>query len=270
VDVGAQWQPADYGRNLAQYLRLTAEALDAGRAPLVVWPESAMTFFLEEEPDYRRAVAGVLAPRGAELVAGAPRAADARHATFSNSAFLLAPDGAIAARYDKQRLLPFAEYFPLSVDLLRRRFGRVRQFTPGEAAAPLDTVAGRAGVLICNEAFFGDLAAARVRDGATLLVSLANDTWVSDAQFARMALDMARLRAVEQRRWLVRASTWGPSALVDPFGRTTVATEPATAATIAGTIEPLGGVSPYARLGDAFAVACALVTLAALAVRPRP
>jgi len=104
---------------------------------------------------------------------------------------------------------------------------------------------------------------------STLLVSLANDTWVSDAQFARMAFDMARVRAVEQRRWLVRASTWGPSALVDPFGRTAMVTAPDTAATLAGTVEPLGGVTPYARIGDAFAVACAVAALAALMARPR-
>jgi apolipoprotein N-acyltransferase len=100
-------------------------------------------------------------------------------------------------------------------------------------------------------------------------VSLANDTWVSDAQFAQMALDMVRVRAVEQRRWLVRASTWGPSALVDPFGRTTMVTAPDTAATLAGTVEPLGGVTPYARIGDAFAAACAVAALAALAVPSR-
>ncbi len=99
------------------------------------------------------------------------------------------------------------------------------------------------------------LSAGRVRAGATVLVSLANDTWVSDAQFARMALDMVRVRAVEQRRWLVRASTWGPSALVDPFGRTTMLTDPDTATTLAGPVEPLVGTTPYARLGDAFAVA---------------
>jgi apolipoprotein N-acyltransferase len=126
-------------------------------ASLVVWPESAMTFFLDEEPAYRRAIAAVLSPRGVQLVAGAPRAIDATRATFSNSAFLLGRDGEILGRSDKQRLLPFAEYFPLSIDALARRFGRVRQFTAGGPAAPLDTDAGRAGVLICNEAFYGRL-----------------------------------------------------------------------------------------------------------------
>jgi apolipoprotein N-acyltransferase len=126
----------------------------------------------------------------------------------------------------------------------------------GEASRPIDTDAGPAGVLICNEAFYGGMAAARVRAGATWLASLANDTWVSDAQFSRMALDMVRFRAIEERRWVIRASTWGPSALVDPFGRVTVATARGAQDTVEGNVESLGGETLYARVGDAFALAC--------------
>ena len=136
-DIGmhAQWLPSDYGKNLDVYLRLTDDVLARERVALVVWPESAMTFFVDEEPDYRGAIARVTAPHGVQLLAGAPRAADPAHTAFFNSVFLLGPDGEPIGRYDKQLLLPFAEYFPLSVDLLRRRFGRVRQFTPGGPAA---------------------------------------------------------------------------------------------------------------------------------------
>lgn len=264
VAMGAQWSPSDYGKNLDVYLRLTRDALAPDAASLVVWPESAMTFFLDEESAYRRAIAGVLSARGTQLLAGAPRAVDETRATFTNSAFLLGPDGAILGRYDKQLLLPFAESFPLSIDALRGRFGRVRQFTPGGRAELLDTDAGRAGVLICNEAFYGRLAAERVLAGATWLVNLANDTWVSDPQFSRMALDMVRFRAIEQRRWLVRASTWGPSALVDPTGRVAAATVTGSQAAVCGAIQPLAGTTAYARLGDAFAGACVVAVALAL------
>ena len=270
VAMRAQWSPSDYGKNLDVYLRLTRDALARDAASLVVWPESAMTFFLDEESAYRRAIAGVISAHGTQLLAGAPRAVDATRATFTNSAFLLAPDGAILGRYDKQRLLPFAEHFPLSIDALRRRFGRVRQFTPGGPAELLDTDAGRAGVLICNEAFYGRLAAERVLAGATWLVNLANDTWVSDSQFSRMALDMARFRAIEQRRWLVRASTWGPSALVDPAGRVMAVTGTDTQAAACGAIEPLAETTAYARLGDVFACACVLAVALALVWTARP
>src|SRR6185369_7717207 len=108
------------------YLRLTHEALGRVPAPrLLVWPESALSFFLDDEPLYRAAIGNVLAPGGAELVTGGPRTAGDKEPPFYNTTFLLEPTGVIRAWYDKQRLLPFAEYFPLgSIALLQRQFGR--------------------------------------------------------------------------------------------------------------------------------------------------
>ncbi len=106
----------------------------------------------------------------------------------------------------------------------RRRFGRVREFTPGAGSTLIDTPAGHAGVVICNEGFLPEPAAERVRRGAAVLVNLANDSWLQDPKFSEPAFDMVTLRAVEQRRWLVRASTGGPSALVAPVGRVVAGT----------------------------------------------
>jgi len=110
----------------------------------------------------------------------------------------------------------------------------------------------------------GDRRRRRKGSSATWLVNLANDTWVSDPQFSRMALDMTRFRAIEQRRWLVRASTWGPSALVDPAGRVAAATGTDSQAEACGAIAPLAGTTAYARLGDAFACACVVAVALAL------
>lgn len=270
LDLGAQWRQELYGRNLEVYLRQTMETLRVQPAPLVVWPESAMTFFLAEEPLYRASIASALSAYGATLVAGGParRTAD----TFTNAAFTIAPDGAIVAQYDKRRLLPFAEYLPFSsIDLLRRNFGRVRSFLPGAPAAPLPTLAGAAGVLICNEAFYAEEARDRVREGATLLINLSNDTWMDSRQFSAIAFDMSALRAVETRRWLVRASTSGPSAVVDPLGRVTAEGPLAARAVIRGAVSSRTEQPPYVRWGDAFAVACGIATallLAATRIRP--
>lgn len=266
LDLGSQWRQDLYGRNLEEYLRLTVQALRASDPALVVWPESAMTFFLETEPAYRSAIARVLAPSGTELLAGGPRQTDERKPRYWNSAFLLSPTGDIVARYDKQVLLPFAEYFPFaSIELLRREFARVREFAPGGPAALLPTVAGRAGIVICNEAMFPRLVRARVRAGAEVLVNLSNDSWLGDVQYSEQAFDMTRLRAVEQRRWVVRASTSGPSALIDPAGRIAAATAPSTRAELWGTIEARDALTLYARVGDAFAYGCLAAVLLAVA-----
>jgi apolipoprotein N-acyltransferase len=263
LDFGSQWREEFYGRNLDAYARLTAEALRVHRPRLVFWPEGALTFFLVDQPMYRRVIGAVLTPAGAQLVTGGPRTAAASPAVYYNSAFLLSPDGEVVAWYDKEHLLPFAEYFPVStLDYLRRKFAKVREFTPGPPTRPLPTAAGFAGVIICNEALFPEPAAARVRAGAGYLVNLANDSWVSDSKFGQQVFDMVSLRAIEQRRMLVRASTSGPSAIIDTAGRVLTRSEPFTANVIAGRIESGSTLTPYGRFGDAFAVCCALVALA--------
>jgi len=264
LDSGTQWRRELYGQNLETYLRLTERAAREG-ARLIVWPENAMTFFVESEPLYRDAIARVLAPYRAQLVAGGPRVVEGAVPAYYDSAFVISPDGSIAGRYDKEHLLPFAEYFPLpDLDFLRRSFGRVRELTPGAPTPPLPTVAGPAGVLICNEAMFPEVARARVRAGAGVFLNLSNDTWMNDAKYSAIAFDMVVLRAVEQRRFLVRASTSGPSAIVDPLGHVLVRTGLFTVEVAAASVAAREVPTPYARAGDAFAFACVGVTLAAL------
>ncbi len=266
LDLGSQWHQDLYGRNLETYLRATLDELRKQPAALVVWPESAMTFFVEEEPAYQASIGSVLGPHKAQLVVGGPhRDVTATGETYFNSAFLIDPSGRPRLRYDKQRLLPFAEYFPFAwSDLLQRDFGKVRQFTAAAEPVILPTVAGPAGVVICNEAMFPDLSGDAVRRGAQLLINLTNDTWVSDATFSGIAFDMARFRAVEQRRYLVRASTAGPSAIVAPSGVVEVRSKLFTRATVRGSVHASSEVSVYERFGDVFAWVCVAIAIAAL------
>jgi len=268
LDLGSQWRSEMYGRNLDEYLRLTNEAMRARAPALVFWPESALTFFIDSEPAYQAAIGRILSARDVQLVTGGPRmegSADAPR--YFNSTFVVSPEGKPLAWYDKQHLLPFAEYFPLrSLDLLRRRFERVRQFTPGSVAEPLPTIAGRAGVIVCNEAMFPEPARERVSAGADYLVNPANDSWFGDLKFSTQVFDIVRLRAVEEHRYLVRTSTAGPSAIIDPSGHVIARTEPFTRAWIAGPIAPDRSSTAYHRIGDLFAYFCALVTLGACAL----
>ncbi|MEW6269322.1 MAG: apolipoprotein N-acyltransferase [Thermodesulfobacteriota bacterium] len=267
LDLGAQWRPELYGENLEAYLRLTDATLERRRARLVVWPENALTFFVEDEPGYRRAIASVLAAHDADLLTGGPRTAPGatrREPRYLNAAFVVTPRGDVRAVYEKQHLVPFAEYFPVrALDTLRRRFGRVREFSVGSQHDPLPTVAGAAGVLICNEALYGDVARDRVRRGAELLVNLSNDGWVGEARYAAIVFEMSRLRAVETGRWLVRSSTSGPSAVIDPRGRVVAYAALDEQAVLEADVVPLRGLTPYARFGDVFGWACTAAALAA-------
>jgi len=262
VDIGSRWRSDAYGENLGVYLRLTAAAAERGRPRIAFWPEAALTFFLEDEPLYRASIAGLLRREDLELVTGGPRAFGAARDRFSNSVFVLSSGADVSARYDKQYLVPFAEYFPLKVDALRRNFGRIRFFEHGEQIAPVPTRAGPAGVLICNESMLPEAARERVLAGAAYLVNPSNDTWISDVKYTEQQLDIAQVRAVEQRRWLVRASTSGPSALVDPWGRVRARTPGLERAVAVGEIWPRSDLTIYARVGDAFAYSCVVVVLA--------
>jgi apolipoprotein N-acyltransferase len=269
LDLGSQWRSEMYGRNLDAYLRLTWDAGKKSAPRIVFWPESALTFFLADEPSYRAAIGRVLTPLGSQLITGGPRsepAGDGEPAYF-NATFLVSPSGDVLAWQDKTKLLPFAEYFPLpSLDLLRRKFGRARQFSVGDAHPPMSSVAGRVGVVVCNESMFPEPAADRVANGADLLVNPANDSWFGSLKYSLQAFDMARLRAVEQRRYLVRTSTAGPSAIIDPWGRVESASTPFAKEWIQGTVRTSSATTVYHRLGDLFAIACAAVALAGLCV----
>lgn len=262
LDLGSQWNDSLYGRNLEAYLTLTQEATSGEAPKMAVWPENAMTFFVENEPTYRAVIAQITQPADVELVAGAPRFDSTTSEQYYNSAFVIAPNGEITAHYEKQHLLPFAEYFPFgSINFLRRSFGRPREFTPGEESGPVTTRAGLAGVVICNEAMFPRVVRARVAAGAQYLINLSNDTWVQDPEFALHQFDIASLRAIEMRRYLVRASTSGPSGFVDAHGRIHQRTQAHAAEWTTGVLRASDYQSAYARYGDVFATLCLVVSV---------
>lgn len=258
LDLEAQWRQTMHETNLRAYLGLTEAALAAAPADLVVWPENAVTFFFDDAVALRAQIAATLSARGAGLVTGGPHLVRGAAATFFNSAFLLGADGAIRARYDKQRLLPFGEFQPLTrLGLVASRFERVREFSPGpEVATTLAWNGAQFGIVICNEAMFPEPSRERVAAGAQALIALTNDSWVAERKFAAQAFDKAVLRAVEQRRWLIRASTSGPSGIVDSAGRVVARTKHAEAAFLRGRVGLQTGTTIYAAVGDAFAWVC--------------
>ncbi|MGH7786841.1 MAG: apolipoprotein N-acyltransferase [Candidatus Binatia bacterium] len=262
-DLGSQWRPELYGAGLELYTRLSRDAARAEPPDLLVWPESAVTFFPAHEPGYRAALADGLRGIGAELILGAPH--HEQGADYFNSAFHVHADGTIAGRYDKVHLLPFGEYFPLRfLDFLRRRFERVRTFTPGDDRVLLDTRAGPTAVVICFEAIFPEIVRDRMAAGATLLVNLSNDVWLGRGVGQAQHLAMVVLRAVENRTWVVRATTTGISAFIDPWGRIQAASRMNEEAVLSATVTPQRIPTLYERIGDLFAYACGAAALAVL------
>jgi apolipoprotein N-acyltransferase len=243
-----RWQRSYFERTLSVYARLT-ERIHADAPDLVVWPENAVDFYLEREPMLRMQLSRVagLAPAG--LLVGSPRLATPGEAR--NSVQLLAADGTIRDVYDKQHLVPFAEYNPLRrpvPDALEPVYGA------GGSAEPLVTAVGRLGTMICYEVLFPDLVRDLVRRGAQVLVNVSNDSWLDAGSGAALEqhFSMTVFRAIETRRDLVRAAGSGASGFVDPFGRIVATVPRNTAGAVVGHVRLRDELTPYVRWGDAW------------------
>lgn len=268
IDQGIKWDPAWEDKTVALYKALTVQAARA-RPRFIVWPETAVPFFLREDP--RRAkIEAVARAAGAFLVVGAPD----RHAGKpQNSAFLVGPDGRMLGRYAKRHLVPFGEYVPLKKFLFFVNVvagGAIGEFAPGREATVFSSPIGRLGVTICYEAIFP----AEVREfflgGADFLVNITNDAWFGRSAAPAQHLAMAAFRAVENRAYLIRAANTGISAIVAPDGRIVQAAEIFTPRVLSGTITPRTGVSLYTRYGSLFAWGTVAVALAAALAALRP
>ena len=194
---------------LAAYVAASATAPPA---PLTVWPEAAVPGYLSDDPSAAGAVARAARTRG-WLLLGAPRheiSGGARR--YFNSVLLFDADGRLRNTYDKRRLVPFGERSPLPA------LSTVpRPFSAGTADAPLATDRLRIGPLVCWEAIFPALARRYAEQGVDVLVNLTSDRDLGTG--ASQQLAFSRFRAIETRRWLVRASGTGATVLVDPAGR---------------------------------------------------
>jgi len=208
-----KWRPEKVDSVLETYLSLTREAMDRG-ADLVVWPETACTFYLFRHWPQTMRVLDLSKGNQVDLLVGSPAYEEGR---FYNRAYLLR-DARIQGEYDKVHLVPFGEYLPLA-GLLRRYFNgltaEVGNFSPGQVVEPVEDI----GVLICFESIFPDISRELCAKGASLIVNMSNDAWFKTWSTPEQHLQQACFRSIETRRWLVRAVNHGISAVVDPYGR---------------------------------------------------
>ena len=248
LDVGSanNWQGPEWDRHIAEFTRLAGEqcktyiaGIPQTGAPtgeiicppypthpdLVAWPESPAPYF-GSEPRFKQAMQDVATANHAPLVVGGvgiefAHGVDAMlrldgDAHFYNSAFIIGPDGNLVGRYDKIHLVPFGEYIPFQnlLTFAHKLTGRVGLFTRGTErnAYLLPSQSGgshRYGVFICYEAVFADEVRQFARHGAEVFVNISDDGWYGDTSAPWQHLNMARMRAIENRRWLLRDTNSG-------------------------------------------------------------
>lgn len=253
-----KWNPAYQQSTVATYERLTLRGIKS-EGTLVVWPESALPFYFQEEPAYAARVTSLAAELKIWLLTGSPAwTGDGERLRNLNSAFLVSPAGAVVGRSDKLHLVPFGEYVPFTrwFPSVKKLVAGLGDFTPGEKAVTLETPGGRIGVLICFEGIFPEIARAYLQGGSGLLVNITNDAWFGNSSAPYQHLSMIVFRAVENRVPLVRAANTGISAVIDSKGHVRGMTPLFQEATLSAEVRRGEGGSFYSRHGDLFALAC--------------
>ena len=171
------------------------------------------------------------------------------------------------ARYDKIHLVPFGEYVPFK-RMFRFAGGLTKEvgdFSPGTSRAPLDAGGSKLGVFICYESIFPDEIRQLAANGAQVFVNISNDGWYGDSGAYAQHLKQARMRAVENDRWLLRDTNTGVTAAIDPYGRVVAEHAAQDARPRWMRLTPSSNVTTfYTRHGDWFAYLCAIISVAAL------
>jgi len=263
ISQDVKWSPARKKETVAIYEQLSVKALADHTTELLVWPETALPFYPQQDPLAKR-IQALARRENLYLLTGAPTyrrnsGSDRETIQYFNSALLFGPDGQVVDGYAKQHLVPFGEYVPLKKQLffLAPLVENSGDFSPGKSSRPL--VLGehiRLGVLICFESIFPDIARAEVKAGANLLVNLTNDAWYGRTSAPRQSLAMAVFRAAENKRSLVRAANTGISALVEPSGRLIAGSEIFTPAVLNAQVPILELPTLFGRGGYMFGAAC--------------
>ncbi|WP_370675883.1 apolipoprotein N-acyltransferase [Pleomorphomonas sp. PLEO] len=233
IDQAAKWSPEKKQEALDKLVSLSdrktdPQTLGAISFSEIIWPETALPFFLTEEPEALARIADLLSP-GTILLTGAPRVEPTDDVAdggrrYYNSLFAIDDAGAILAAYDKVHLVPFGEYMPLSALLHRLGVGELFRGIGGFSSGPrrkLIAIAGHPSfsVLICYEAIFpGEVLPESGRPD--YLVNITNDGWFGRSTGPHQHLDAARMRAIEEGLPVVRAANTGISAIIDAYGRT--------------------------------------------------
>ena len=218
---------------------------------VIIWPESAVPSVISlSERDLSPLVTGLHTP---VLLGALGHRTHHGRAELYNSAFLIDRGGRVLGHSDKQRLLPFGERMPLGEQLpfLYDLAPGAGQFTPGAASQALQLGEARLAVLICYEDILPSFVRSVTRaTRPNLLVNITNDAWFGDSAAPHVHLALAVLRAVEQRRSLLRATNSGVSAVIDPLGRVLAKSGTFRAKTLHARVALLAEDTPYTRLGD--------------------
>jgi apolipoprotein N-acyltransferase len=267
------------GGGVATALKWYGEQLRHATASLVITPETALPLLPSQlPPGYLQAIALHYASGSQAAIVGLPLGDGG---DYSNSVIGLRPGAAQPYRYDKHHLVPFGEFIPR----LFRWFTEMMNIPLGDfrggglAQAPFMWQGQRIAPNICYEDLFGDEIGANFRieaEAPTILLNVSNIAWFGDSVAIDQHLAISRMRALEFRRPMVRATNTGATVVIDHRGRVTHELPRLTRGVLEAEVEGRVGLTPYAvwvsRFGlwPLWGLALAVVAITLASRRRRP
>jgi apolipoprotein N-acyltransferase len=262
------YYPGVYGLTHHEVIPNCAKA--PAHPTMIVWPE-APSPFVDEDPSFRADMGQLARSEDAGVIAGDIaqqyflRNGKPASATY-NSASVFAPSGKYIGRYDKIHLVPFGEYVPY-----RRLFfwasalvDQIGDFTHGWRRVVFREHGHIYGIFICYESIFSDEVRLFAKNGAQVFVNISDDAWYGDTSAPWQHLNMARMRAIENHRWLLLDTNNGLTCVIDPDGRVTQSIPRHIFGALAARYGFESNRTFYTVHGDLFAFACGALTLLAL------
>jgi len=248
ANMGLMDKREDPMEGLRRHLDASLELERTEHPDLIVWPESAVASFLPEGvTELGPYITGSL--RTPVVFGGLSRRDDRSY----NTAYLLDDHGSILGTYDKTHLLAFGEYLPFGemIPALYRLSPNSGHFTQGDHQRALVLGAWKMATLICYEDVLPGFTRDGVREGdANLILNITNDAWFGRSQEPWIHLSLARFRAAETHRYLVRSTNSGISAVIDPVGRVIARTQLFTQETLVEDVARLEGATLFEWLGS--------------------
>ncbi|WP_110641768.1 apolipoprotein N-acyltransferase [Salinicola sp. CPA57] len=258
----SKWSAEGQRNAVNTYSRMTRQLPDD--VDVIVWPETALPMFEREARPFMARLQSTLPPETSLLTGIVQRDEAGRYYNAITGV------GDVRGEYRKSHLVPFGEFLPLDF-LLRGIIDffnlPMSDFTAGADSQPPILTHGIAiGSAICYEIVYPDLVAERARD-ANVLLTVSNDTWFGRSIGPLQHLQMARLRALENGRYVVRATSNGVTAIIDDQGRLQERGPQFETVSVVGDVVPMTGLTPFTRIGSWPTWLLSLLLLAPAVVR---
>lgn len=223
------------------YLKLTTQAIKH-HPNLIIWPETNLHRFILDSPKLKDKIFRYVKEGNLFMIIGTLIKIETNQ---FNSAIIISPKGKVVGRYDKVYLVPIAE----------------KKITRGMEIKPIKIPIGNIGINICFESLYPSISRILTQKGANILIILTNDAWFKKSSIPYLHAANAVFRAVENRRFVIRAAQSGISMIIDPYGRIIKQSELFKPCVLSGKVGLMEELTFYTKFGDLFCYLCLILSI---------